>query len=98
MHFGLAFIAAAALLAVQRQAAWAAAALAAAALALAPVVPWYFGADAAPADPARPWVKFLASNVYSQNSQRRLIQDLIAKEDPDIVGLVEVNSQLAAAG
>ena len=48
VHFGLAFIACAALLAVQRQAAWAAAAVAAAALALAPVVPWYFGARRGP--------------------------------------------------
>lgn len=92
MHFGFAFIACAALLAAQRQAAWAAAAVAAATLALAPVVPWYLGADAAPADPARPWVKFLASNVYYANYHRRRIQDLIAKEDPDLVGLVEVNS------
>ncbi len=93
VHFGLAFIAAAALLAVQRQAAWAAAALAAATLALAPVVPWYFGADAPPADPARPWVKLLVSNVYFRNHQRQLIQDLVAEDHPDVVGLVEVNSR-----
>jgi endonuclease/exonuclease/phosphatase (EEP) superfamily protein YafD len=92
VHFGLAFIACAALLAVQRQPAWAAAALAAAALALAPVVPWYFGADAPLADPARPWVKILASNVYYANHQRRRIKDLVAEENPDLVGLVEVSS------
>jgi endonuclease/exonuclease/phosphatase (EEP) superfamily protein YafD len=92
VHFGLAFIASAALLALQRQAAWAAGAVAAAAIALAPVVPWYFGADTAPADPARPWVKFLASNVYYANHQRRRIQNLVAEEDPDLVGLVEVSS------
>ena len=92
VHFGLAFIASAALLALQRQAAWAAGTVAAAAIALAPVVPWYFGADAAPADPARPWVKFLASNVYYANHQRRRIQNLVAEEDPDLVGLVEVSS------
>jgi endonuclease/exonuclease/phosphatase (EEP) superfamily protein YafD len=93
VHFGLAFIACAALHVVRRQAAWAAGAIAAAALAIAPVVPWFFGADAAPADPAKPWVKFLASNVYFANHQHRLIKDLIAKEDPDLVGLVEVNSR-----
>ena len=92
VHFGLAFIASAALLALLRQAAWAVGAVAAAAFALAPVVPWYFGADAAPADPSRPWVKFLASNVYYANHQRRRIQNLIAEEDPDLVGLVEVSS------
>src|SRR6185436_12273214 len=49
VHFGFAFIACAFLLAAQRQFAWATGVVAAAALALAPVVPWYFGADAAPA-------------------------------------------------
>ncbi len=92
VHFGFAFIACAFLLAAQRQFAWASGAVAAAALALAPVVPWYFGAEAAPADPARPWVKLLVSNVYIANPRRQLIQDLVAEVSPDVVGLVEVNS------
>jgi len=92
VHFGFAFIACAFLLAAQRQFAWATGAVAAAALALAPVVPWYFGAEAAPADPARPWVKLLVSNVYIANPRRQLIQDLVAEVSPDVVGLVEVNS------
>ncbi len=46
-----------------------------------------------PADPARPWVKLLVSNVYFRNHQRQLIQDLVAKDHPDVVGLVEVNSR-----
>jgi len=92
VHFGFAFIACAFLLAAQRQFAWATGAVAAAALALAPVVPWYFGAEAVPADPARPWVKLLVSNVYIANPRRQLIQDLVAEVSPDVVGLVEVNS------
>ena len=93
MHFGLAFIACAALFAMQRQAGWAAAAAAAAVLALAPVVPWYFGADAEPDDPQRHWVKLLVSNVFFENREHKYIRRLVAAEDPDVVGLVEVTSR-----
>lgn len=64
----------------------------AAALALAPVVPWYFGGDAPPEDPARPWVKILSSNVYYLNHRTRQVQDLVSAESPDVVGLIEVTA------
>lgn len=92
MHFGLAFLACALLFAGLRRLAWAAAAAAAAAIALAPVVPWYFGGDEAPEDPARPYVKLLSSNVYYMNHRTRRVQDLVQAEAPDVVGLIEVTS------
>lgn len=91
VHFGIAFLACALLFAGLRQFAWAAATTAAAAVALAPVLPWYFGRDEAPADPARPAVKLLVSNVYYLNHRKRRLLDLVAAESPDVVGLVEVN-------
>jgi endonuclease/exonuclease/phosphatase (EEP) superfamily protein YafD len=92
VHFGLAFIALALLFALLRRFAWMAAAAAAAAIALAPVVPWYFGRDAASDDDARPYVRLLVSNVYYQNHKARRVRDLVAAESPDVVGLVEVTS------
>jgi endonuclease/exonuclease/phosphatase (EEP) superfamily protein YafD len=68
-----------------------AATLAAAAVALAPVVPWYFGRDAAPDAAARPPVRLLFSNVYVNNHRKRRLLDLVAAESPDVVGLAEVN-------
>jgi endonuclease/exonuclease/phosphatase (EEP) superfamily protein YafD len=92
VHFGVAFGACAVLFARARRWAWAAAAAAAAAAALMPVVPWYFGRDAAPDDAARPFVKLLVSNVFYGNRNDGGIKRLIAAEAPDLVGLVEVDA------
>lgn len=62
------------------------------ALSLVPVVPWYFPDTSAPAPGART-VKLLVSNVYVHNRQHGKILRLIDAEQPDIVGLVEVNSR-----
>lgn len=90
VHFGLAFLALAFLFAWLRRFAWMAAAAAAAAVALAPVAPWYFGRDAAPEDPARPYLKLIVSNVYRGNHDTQPLQHLISAESPDVVGLIEV--------
>lgn len=92
-HFGAAFLAVAALLAWRRQALPAIACVALAALALAPVVPWYLGADAAPDAPGRPWVRLLFSNVYYANRGHERLAGLVAREDPDVIGLAEVSDR-----
>jgi endonuclease/exonuclease/phosphatase (EEP) superfamily protein YafD len=90
VHFGVGFLALAALLAWRRSPAWAAGAAAAAAIALAPVAPWYFGRDEPPA--AAPVVRLLVANVYYRNHQKRRLLERVAEESPDVVGLVEVNT------
>ena len=89
VHFGLAFLALAALLTWRRSPGWAAGAAAAAVLALAPVAPWYFGRDEPAA--ASPAVRFLLANVYYRNRHKRRLLERVAEESPDVVALVEVN-------
>lgn len=92
-HFALAFLACAAVLAFRGRKLFALAAAAAALLPLMQVAPWYFGGEAS-ADPAAgPPVKLLMSNVYYNNRQYDRVQRLIAAENPDVVGLVEVNAE-----
>jgi endonuclease/exonuclease/phosphatase (EEP) superfamily protein YafD len=90
VHFGLAFLACALLLAGLRHVGWAAAAAAAAVVALAPVLPWHFGRDATPIDPTRPYLKLIVANVYRGNHWIRPLENLIAAESPDVIGLIEV--------
>jgi endonuclease/exonuclease/phosphatase (EEP) superfamily protein YafD len=90
-HFAAGFLACAGLLAFFRRRAVALGCLALAGIAVAQVAPWYFGADDGPADPARPAVRLLVANVYHVNHDRGPIQRLIAAENPDVVGLIEVS-------
>jgi endonuclease/exonuclease/phosphatase (EEP) superfamily protein YafD len=90
-HFAAAFLAVAGLLAWQRRHVAAVACLALAALAIAPVVPWYFPADVAADEPAHPWVRLLVSNVHHSNREHAELLELVERENPDVVGLLEVN-------
>ena len=90
-HFAAAFIVVAAFLAWLRQPARAIACVALAALALAPVVPWYFGGEAVPDEPARPWIRLVVSNVHHSNRGHVQLLELVEREDPDVIGLLEVN-------
>jgi len=94
-HFAVAFLGCATALALRGRRA---AALVAAALAILPaaqVAPWYFGADAPGGDAQAPRVKLLVSNVYYGNKQHERIQRLVARENPDVVGLVEIGEEWA---
>jgi endonuclease/exonuclease/phosphatase (EEP) superfamily protein YafD len=90
-HFAVAFLACAMALALRGRRLAALAAAAAALLPAAQVAPWYFGREPAPSGGAGPPVKLLVANVYYGNRQYGRIQRLIAREDPDVVGLVEVD-------
>ena len=92
VHFGIAFLACAALFAALKSRSWALACCGAAALAFAPVVPWYFGQAAVPGDAKRQFAKFFVSNVYYANGEHERLRQRIAEENPDLVGLVEVTS------
>ena len=92
-HFAAAFLAVAALLAWHRRRVAAVACVALAALAIAPVVPWYVGADTAADDPTRPWVRLLVSNVHHSNRDHAQLLDLVERQNPDVVGLLEVNAR-----
>ena len=89
-HFAVAFLACAMALALRGRRLAALAAAAAALLPIAQVAPWYFGREPAPSGAAPP-VKLLVANVYYGNREYGRIQRLIAREDPDVVGLVEVD-------
>jgi endonuclease/exonuclease/phosphatase (EEP) superfamily protein YafD len=89
-HFGAAFFACAALLAWLRRLPWAIAASFGLALCLAQLLPWYAGREPGPSGPS---VKLLISNVNQGNRQHELLERLVANEDPDVVGLVEVNQR-----
>jgi endonuclease/exonuclease/phosphatase (EEP) superfamily protein YafD len=97
-HFCAAFLACAVLFACLRSPRWAIAAAGGFSLALAQVLPWYVG-EGAP-EMQRPAVKLLISNVNQGNRRHELLDRLVADENPDVIGLVEVNmrwrSQLAA--
>jgi len=92
-HFGLAFLACAGLLAWRGRPAFAVAAAAGALLAFAPVLPWYFDRDADAPAPSGAHAKLLVANVYYSNHQFHRIKQLVAEEDPDVVGLVEVSDR-----
>jgi len=90
-HFAVAFLACAMALALRGRRLAALAAAAAALLPIAQVAPWYFGRAPAAPGGAGPPVKLLVSNVYYGNHEYGRIQRLIARQDPDVVGLVEID-------
>ena len=92
-HFGVVFLASAAFLAWRGRRVFAIGATAAAILAFAPVLPWYFGGEAEAPAASSPHLKLLVSNVYYSNRKFDRIQQLVAEEDPDVVGLVEVSER-----
>lgn len=91
-HFAVAFLACAAALALRGRRLIAFASAGLALLPIAQVAPWYLGRDAGGSGATAPPVKFLVSNVYYANRHHDRIQSLIAREDPDLVGLIEVDS------
>ena len=93
VHFGMAFLACAAALAMLGEPRLALLSLTGFAIALVPVVPWYIaGTQQEPQAGATP-VRFLVSNVNFRNRQHARLLQLIDREQPDVVGLVEVNSR-----
>jgi endonuclease/exonuclease/phosphatase (EEP) superfamily protein YafD len=93
VHFGIAFLACAALLAWCGRRVFAVGAAAAAILAFAPVLPWYLGEEAATTGASTPHLEILVANVYYSNREFDRIKQLVLEEDPDVVGLVEVSER-----
>ena len=89
----MAFLACAALFAFRGRRLTALAAAVAALLPIAQVAPWYFGRESQSVVTSGPPLKLLVSNVYFGNRQYERIQRVIAQEDPDVVGLVEINQR-----
>ncbi|HWE36862.1 MAG TPA: endonuclease/exonuclease/phosphatase family protein [Isosphaeraceae bacterium] len=56
------------------------------------------GANPVAADPAGPRLRLLVANVQADNGNFRLLRDLIRRERPDVVGLVEFSEAWQAAG
>jgi endonuclease/exonuclease/phosphatase (EEP) superfamily protein YafD len=92
-HFAAAFLACTVLFALHRRLVATLACLALTALALWRVVPWYFDAPSVPEDAARPHVRLLVSNVYYANREHKRLLGLVEREEPDVVGLVEVSTR-----
>ena len=94
MHFAVAFLACAAVLAMLGDRRFAlVVGCRRFVIALVPVVPWYFAGTARQPQPGATPVKFFVSNVYFRNRQHARLLRLIDRERPDVVGLVEVNSR-----
>jgi endonuclease/exonuclease/phosphatase (EEP) superfamily protein YafD len=93
VHFAVSFLLCAAFLARAGDRRLALVSIAGLVIALMSVVPWYFqDAEAAPA-PGTVATKILVSNVHVHNRQHARLLRLIDEEQPDVVGLVEVNSR-----
>lgn len=85
-------------IALRRRARWLSAGL----LLLAAVQLWplirYHGPNPAPADPASPHrLRILISNVHHKNTNHDLLINLIRRERPDVVGLVEFEEHWSRA-
>lgn len=93
VHFAAMFLASAAILAICRDLRWAIVSATGAAICLAPVVPWYFSGTVEPPAPEAKSVSLLVSNVHVHNRQHAKLIRLIAEQQPDVVGLVELNSR-----
>jgi endonuclease/exonuclease/phosphatase (EEP) superfamily protein YafD len=93
VHFAAAFLACAIALGRLGDRRLALVSVAGLALALVPVVPWYYAGKSEEPAPGATTVKLLVSNVYFRNRQYAKLLRLIDREQPDVVGLVEVNSR-----
>jgi endonuclease/exonuclease/phosphatase (EEP) superfamily protein YafD len=58
-------------------------------------LPWYFGGHRATALTSAQPLKLLLSNVYTNNQSSGPLLELIAKEDPDLIVLEEVDARWA---
>jgi endonuclease/exonuclease/phosphatase (EEP) superfamily protein YafD len=92
VHFAAGFLACATMLAKSGDRRLALVATTGLAIALVPVVPWYFAGTTQVSQPGAISVKFFVSNVYFRNHRYGKLLRLIDREQPDVVGLVEVNS------
>lgn len=92
-HFAAAFLACAVVFALRRRLVPALACLAFATIALWRVVPWYFDVPSTPEDAARHHVRLFVSNVNFTNDEHERLLHLIERENPDVIGLVEVNTR-----
>lgn len=93
VHFAVGFLACATVLATLGNRRFALVAMSGFAIALVPVVPWYFAGSTQEPQPGATAVKLLVSNVYFRNQQHARLLRLIDREQPDVVGLVEVNTR-----
>lgn len=59
----------------------------------APIVPWYFGGDKAPAHAGGTPLRILLSNVYTANTQSGLLLELAKAENVDVAVLQEVDGR-----
>ncbi len=91
VHFAVALLACAMALALRGRRLLALAAACAALLPIAQVAPWYFGREGPAAAGSDADVRLLVSNVYYNNRKYGRIWRLVKQEDPDVVGLVEID-------
>lgn len=93
VHFAGAFLFCTAVLAVFHDLRFALVAAAGIAISLAPVAPWYFADQSELPPSGSEVVKLLVSNVHVHNRKHARLLQLIDAEQPDVVGLVEVNAR-----
>lgn len=93
VHFAAAFLACVVVLAIAGNRGWALLAAIGFAVALVPVVPWYLPAADRQPSPEIKSVDLLVSNVHVDNLASAKLLRLIETEQPDVVGLVEVDSR-----
>ncbi len=92
-HFAVAFLGCAVLLAWMRSLWWAAGAVAGLALASGQILPWYFGGDAPRHVGEGEAIRVMAANVLLHNRDHDRLLKLAEREDPDVIGLAEVDAR-----
>ena len=96
VHFAVAFLLCGAVFLAGRQWAWIGLASAGLIVSLAAIVPWYLPGQAEPTagDPMR--LKLMVSNVSPRLENPARLLELIDKEQPDVLGLIELTPKLFA--
>ena len=89
-HYGLLLLACAAIYALARRPRWAGVFAVFAMLDIDVLIPRFIPHDRAPAD--APHLKLLIANVQTENRNHAALLDLITRERPDVIALLEVNN------
>jgi len=96
VHFAAGFLVCSLVLAIAGSGRWAFVSALGLAVSLVPVVPWYFSPDTEPAADGASSARLLVSNLHFRNRRYDKLAQLIERERPDVIGLIEVNSEWLA--
>lgn len=96
LHFTLAFLVCCIIFLVARQRAWLAVSALGVVAGVATIVPWFLPEKAAVEAGASRALKLLVSNVSPRIREHARLEALLLREQPDVVGLVEIRTSFLA--